>query len=79
MKHQHLSPTKNDIAFSNRESTIASSQFQTNAIARSSTHPIAELQGAIGDRAVNQQLAYAEKLGSPKLLTREHAINHHQR
>jgi hypothetical protein len=38
MKHQHLSQTKNDIAFNNRES----------AIARSSTHPIEELQSAIG-------------------------------
>jgi hypothetical protein len=48
MKHQHLSPTKNDIAFNNRESAIASPQSQTNTIARSSTHPIEELQGAIG-------------------------------
>jgi Regulator of G protein signaling domain/Domain of unknown function (DUF4157) len=47
MKHQHLSQTKNAIASSNRE----------NAIARSSTHPIEELQGAIGNRAVNQLLA----------------------
>jgi Domain of unknown function (DUF4157) len=48
MGHQHLSQTKN---------TIASPQSQTNAIARSSTHPIEELQGAIGNRAVNQLLA----------------------
>jgi Domain of unknown function (DUF4157) len=48
MGHQHKSQTKN---------TIASSQSQTNTIARSSTHPIEELQGAIGNRAVNQLLA----------------------
>jgi hypothetical protein len=69
MQRQHQSKTKNAIASSNRE----------NAIARSSTHPIEELQSAIGNRAVNQLLVYAEKLGSPKLLTREYAINHHQR
>jgi hypothetical protein len=38
MERQYLSQTKNAIASSNRES----------AIARSSTHPIEELQGAIG-------------------------------
>jgi hypothetical protein len=70
MRQQHLNPT---------QKAIAPLQTQTNAIARSSTHPIAELQGAIGDRAVNQLLAYAEKLGSPKLLTREYAINHDRR
>jgi hypothetical protein len=70
MERQHLSQTKN---------SIASPPSQTNAIARSSTHPVEELQSAIGNRAVNQLLAYAEKLGSPKLLTREYAINHHQR
>jgi Domain of unknown function (DUF4157) len=48
MGHQHKSQTKN---------TIASPQSQTNAIARSSTHPIEELQGAIGNRAVNKLLA----------------------
>ncbi|MCU0541065.1 MAG: DUF4157 domain-containing protein [Oscillatoriaceae cyanobacterium Prado104] len=47
MKHQYLIQTKNAIASSNRES----------AIARSSTHPIEELQGAIGNQAVNKLLA----------------------
>ncbi|MCU0541062.1 MAG: DUF4157 domain-containing protein [Oscillatoriaceae cyanobacterium Prado104] len=47
MERQYLSQTKNAIASSNRES----------AIARYSTHPIEELQGAIGNRAVNQLLA----------------------
>jgi hypothetical protein len=47
MERQHLSQTKNTIASSNRES----------AIARSSTHPVEELQGAIGNRAVNKLLA----------------------
>jgi Domain of unknown function (DUF4157) len=48
MERQHLSPTKN---------SIAPPQTQSHAIARSSTHPIEELQGAIGNRAVNQLLA----------------------
>jgi Papain-like cysteine protease AvrRpt2 len=48
MERQHLNQIKN---------AIASSQSQTNTIARSSTHPIEELQGAIGNRAVNQLLA----------------------
>jgi hypothetical protein len=69
MRHQHLSQTQN---------TLVPSQSQTQ-IAQHSTHPVEELQSAIGNRAVNQLLVYAEKLGSPKLLTREYAINHHQR
>jgi Domain of unknown function (DUF4157) len=48
MERQHLSQTKN---------SIASPPSQTNTIARSSTHPIVELQGAIGNRAVNKLLA----------------------
>ncbi|MDZ8105287.1 MAG: DUF4157 domain-containing protein [Nostoc sp. DedQUE12a] len=61
MKHQHLSQIKNAIASSNREN--ASSQLtvrvasRTEGIARSSAHPIEELQGAIGNQAVNQLLA----------------------
>jgi Domain of unknown function (DUF4157) len=47
MERQHLSQTKNAIAPPQPES----------AIARSSTHPIVELQGAIGNRAVNKLLA----------------------
>ncbi|MCU0541063.1 MAG: C2 family cysteine protease [Oscillatoriaceae cyanobacterium Prado104] len=47
MKHQHLSHIKKAIAPHQHES----------AIARSSSHPIEELQGAIGNRAVNQLLA----------------------
>jgi Family of unknown function (DUF5636) len=54
MEHQHLSQTKNAIASSDRESALAQ---RTEGIARSSTHPIVELQGAIGNRAVNQLLA----------------------
>jgi Domain of unknown function (DUF4157) len=57
MKRQNLSPIQNAIAFNHRESAIASPQSQTNAIARSSAHPVEELQGAIGNRAVNQLLA----------------------
>jgi Domain of unknown function (DUF4157) len=48
MERQHLSPTKN---------SIAPPQTQSHAIARSSTHPIEQLQGAIGNRAVNKLLA----------------------
>jgi pimeloyl-ACP methyl ester carboxylesterase len=47
MQRQHLNQIKNAIAPPQPENTIA----------RSSTHPIAELQGAIGNRAVNQLLA----------------------
>ncbi|BAY29286.1 hypothetical protein NIES2107_11270 [Nostoc carneum NIES-2107] len=47
MKQQNLRPTKNAIASSSRES----------AIARNSPHPLEELQGAIGNHAVNQLLA----------------------
>jgi Domain of unknown function (DUF4157) len=47
MQRQYLSQTKNAIAPPQPES----------AIARSSIHPIEELQGAIGNRAVNQLLA----------------------
>jgi Domain of unknown function (DUF4157) len=54
MKHQYLNQTKNAIASSNRESALAQ---LTKGIARSSTHPIEELQGAIGNQAVNQLLA----------------------
>jgi hypothetical protein len=56
MKRQHLSKTQNAIASSNRESAIAQPQSQ-NSLARSSTHPIEELQGAIGNQAVNRLLA----------------------
>jgi Domain of unknown function (DUF4157) len=48
MRQQHLSPT---------QKTIVSSQSHTQAIAQHSTHPIEQLQGAIGNRAVNQLLA----------------------
>jgi hypothetical protein len=48
MERQNLSQTKK---------AIAPSQSQSHASDRSSTHPIAELQGAIGNRAVNQLLA----------------------
>jgi Domain of unknown function (DUF4157) len=47
MKHQHLSHIKKAIAPHQPE----------NAIARYSTHPIEELQGAIGNQAVNKLLA----------------------
>ncbi|NJK65801.1 MAG: DUF4157 domain-containing protein [Microcoleus sp. SU_5_3] len=56
MKRQNLSPIQNSFAFDRRESAIAPPQPES-AIARSSTHPIEELQGAIGNRAVNQLLA----------------------
>jgi hypothetical protein len=48
MERQHLSQTKN---------AIAPSQTKSSALAGSSTHPIEELQGAIGNQAVNQLLA----------------------
>jgi Domain of unknown function (DUF4157) len=48
MERQHLSSTKN---------LIVPSQSQSHTIARSSTHPIEELQGAIGNKAVNKLLA----------------------
>jgi Domain of unknown function (DUF4157) len=48
MQRQHLNQTKN---------VIAPPQTQSHAIARSSTHPIEELQGAIGNQAVNKLLA----------------------
>jgi Domain of unknown function (DUF4157) len=48
MERQNLSQTKK---------AIAPSQSQTHTIARSSTHPIEELQGAIGNQAVNKLLA----------------------
>jgi hypothetical protein len=44
MQRQHLNQTKNAIASSDRESALA---HRTEGIARSSTHPIEELQGAI--------------------------------
>ncbi|NJK70634.1 MAG: DUF4157 domain-containing protein [Microcoleus sp. SU_5_3] len=56
MKRQNLSPIQNSFAFDRRESAIAPPQPES-AIGRSSTHPIEELQGAIGNRAVNQLLA----------------------
>ena len=48
MERQYLSQTKK---------AIAPPQTQSHAIARHSPHPIEELQGAIGNRAVNQLLA----------------------
>ncbi|MGL5064913.1 MAG: DUF4157 domain-containing protein [Microcoleus sp.] len=48
MERQHLSQTKN---------AIAPPQTQSHASDRSSTHPIEELQGAIGNQAVNKLLA----------------------
>lgn len=56
MERQHQSKTKNVIASSNREKAIAPPYTQ-NSLARSSTHPIEELQGVIGNRAVNKLLA----------------------
>lgn len=56
MERQHLSQTKNAIASSNRESAIAQPQ-SPNSLARSSPHPIEELQGAIGNQAINRLLA----------------------
>jgi hypothetical protein len=56
MKHQHLSQTKNAIASSNRE----------NATARSSTHPIEELQGAIGDLLVQMILFGSRSRGDAR-------------
>ncbi|MBW4635584.1 MAG: hypothetical protein KME30_27990 [Iphinoe sp. HA4291-MV1] len=47
MRHQKLSQTKNAITSPQTKSVIAGS----------STHPIEELQGAIGNRAVNRLLA----------------------
>lgn len=44
MERQHLNQTKNAIASSNRESVIA----------RSSIHPIAEWQGAIGNKKIER-------------------------
>jgi hypothetical protein len=49
MQRQHLSQTKNAIASPQPE----------NEIVRSSTHPIEELQGAIGNRAVISKSAIA--------------------
>ncbi|MBW4635574.1 MAG: DUF4157 domain-containing protein [Iphinoe sp. HA4291-MV1] len=46
---------------SNIEKAIAASK-RKNAIARHSTHPIEELQGAIGNRAVNRLLANQPRL-----------------
>jgi len=54
MKRQHLSKTQKAI--------IASPQTQSNQSDRSSPHPIEELQGAIGNRAVNQLLTSKPKL-----------------
>lgn len=54
MERQHLSQTKKAITSSNRESALAQ---LTEGIARNSPHPVKELQGAIGNRAVNQLLA----------------------
>jgi Domain of unknown function (DUF4157)/Phosphatidylinositol 3- and 4-kinase len=55
MERQHLSQTKNAIA--QRAGRHIASNNRESAIARSSTHPIEELQGAIGNRAVNKLLA----------------------
>ncbi|MEA5567765.1 DUF4157 domain-containing protein, partial [Anabaena sp. UHCC 0399] len=60
MKQQNLRQTKNVIASSNRESALAQLTVRVasrrEGIARNSTHPIEELQSAIGNRAVNQLL-----------------------
>jgi Family of unknown function (DUF5636) len=48
MERQHLNPAKK---------AIATPETQGHAINRNYTHPIEELQGAIGNRAVNQLLA----------------------
>ncbi|MCU0541064.1 MAG: DUF4157 domain-containing protein [Oscillatoriaceae cyanobacterium Prado104] len=55
MERQHLSQTKN--AFAQCAGWHIASSNRESAIARYSTHPIEELQGAIGNRAVNQLLA----------------------
>ncbi|MCP2729229.1 eCIS core domain-containing protein [Limnofasciculus baicalensis] len=52
MRHQHLSKTQNGMPPSGE--AIAPPQTQ---ITHSSTHPIEQLQGSIGNRAVNQLLA----------------------
>jgi hypothetical protein len=57
MRQQHLSQTKN---------TLVPSPPQTSII-RSSTHPIEQLQGAIGNRAVNQLLTNQPKLQAKPL------------
>ncbi|MDZ8105280.1 MAG: DUF4157 domain-containing protein [Nostoc sp. DedQUE12a] len=61
MERQHLSKTKNALAqltvrvASRREGIAASNRESANA--RNYTHPIEELQGAIGNQAVNRFLA----------------------
>ncbi|MBW4635582.1 MAG: DUF4157 domain-containing protein [Iphinoe sp. HA4291-MV1] len=55
MERQHLSKTKNAIA--QRLQRRIASNNRESTIPRNSTHPIEELQGAIGNRAVNQLLA----------------------
>jgi Domain of unknown function (DUF4157) len=55
MERQHLSQTKNAIA--QRAGRHIASSNRESAIARYSTYPIEELQGAIGNRAVNKLLA----------------------
>ncbi len=55
MRQQNLSQTKN--AFAQRLQRRIALGNRENAITRYSTHPIEELQGAIGNRAVNQLLA----------------------
>ncbi|MDZ8105288.1 MAG: hypothetical protein RM338_06625 [Nostoc sp. DedQUE12a] len=61
MKKQNLRQSKNassqlTVRVASRREGIASSNRES-AIARSSAHPIEELQGEIGNRAVNQLLA----------------------
>jgi Domain of unknown function (DUF4157) len=53
MRQQHLNPTQKTIA----PSQTAIAQPLSGEIAQHSTHPIEQLQGAIGNRAVNQLLA----------------------
>jgi hypothetical protein len=57
MEHQYLNQTKN--AFAKRLQRRIDSSNRESAIARSSTHPIEELQGAIGNRAVISKSAIA--------------------
>ncbi|HBB34641.1 MAG TPA: hypothetical protein DDZ80_19885 [Cyanobacteria bacterium UBA8803] len=67
MKHQHPLQTKK---------TIPPSQPQSESV-RSSTHPVEELQGAIGNQAVNQLLATQPRLQAKPLfrgLSRELVI-----
>ncbi|MBW4635580.1 MAG: hypothetical protein KME30_27965 [Iphinoe sp. HA4291-MV1] len=55
MERQHQSKTKNAIA--QRLQRRIASNNRESTIPRNYTHPIEELQGAIGNRAVNRLLA----------------------